>query len=1048
MLSVKHLPPSSCFSLDSLQPISSPASKQLFCSPSLRTGKRTSTISYHKAKGFLPYCVFVEAANVRGMNPSVSTTVWRRILEDNVFRFDSTENAREEAWPSLSFADAKQREIPFEGVGIPEYYPRCAFEKDRQIMIFELPSGTSFYGTGEVSGPLERSGQRIFTWNSDAWGYGPSTTSLYQSHPWVLAVLPDGKALGLLADTTRRCEVDLRQKSLIKFVAPSPYPVISFGPFSSPAAVLRSLSHAIGTIGMPPKWSLGYNQCRWSYEPDSKVLEVARTFRDKLIPCDVLWMDIDYMDGFRCFTFDPKKFSSPNDLGRGLHSHGFKAVWMLDPGIKAEAGYGVYDSGTSQAAWILSSKEKTYIGEVWPGPCVFPDFTSKATRQWWAELVSKFVSDFVDGIWNDMNEPTVFKTVTKTMPDVNMHHGDAEIGGTQNHLHYHNVYGMLMARSTYEGMMLANSKKRPFVLTRAGFIGSQRYAATWTGDNLSTWDHLRMSIPMTLNLGMSGQPFGGPDIGGFAGDATPKLFARWMGLGALLPFCRGHSEKGTIDHEPWSFGAECENVCRLALERRYRLLPHIYTLFYNAHTTGEPVISPLFFADTKDPKLRDVEDSFLLGPLLVSASTDKREGSSTKKVNLPLGSWKEFNFDDNHEDLPLLFLKGGSILPTGPVVQNTGQLDVCNELTLVVALDDDGNAEGLLYEDDGDGFDYQSGKCLLTSYKATLQNDQLHVKLDWSRGHLQRPSRALNVLLLLGETAKVVFSGIDGEDIIFELPSAAELAELVADGKNKNKTFSGSLKDDDIEVQDPLKGLGAPRAIIELNGGEWKLKVVPWIGGRVISMVHSPTDIEWLWSRLEMSGYEEYSGTEYRSSGCTEEYNIIRKDIAQIGGNESVLMEADLVGGLALCRSIYVSKESPNLLQFSSSLVAKSNFAGSGGFSRTARLRIHPSFQLRHPTETFIRFETIDGKSQHISIESEELCLCGDKRPNGEWMIVDTCANVSLVNRFNVEEVEQCLICWGPGTCFLELWSPERPISKATPISIHHTYETVYVTSG
>ncbi|MCO5606857.1 hypothetical protein L7F22_061048 [Adiantum nelumboides] len=276
-------------------------------------------------------------------------------------------------------------------------------------LISLLPAGTSFYGTGEVSGPLERSGQRVFTWNSDAWGYGPSTTSLYQSHPWVLAVLPDGKALGLLADTTRRCEVDLRKKSLVKFVASSPYPVVTFGPFASPAAVLQSLSHAIGTIDMPPKWSLGYHQCRWSYEPDFKVLEVARTFREKKIPCDVLWMDIDYMDGFRCFTFDPKKFASPNELGRDLHSNGFKAVWMLDPGIKAEAGYSVYDSGTSQDAWIYSSRKQPYVGEVWPGPCVFPDFTSKATRQWWAELVSKFVSDFIDGIWNDVNEPTVFK---------------------------------------------------------------------------------------------------------------------------------------------------------------------------------------------------------------------------------------------------------------------------------------------------------------------------------------------------------------------------------------------------------------------------------------------------------------------------------------------------------------------------------------------------------------------------------------------------------------------------------------------------------------
>lgn len=983
------------------------------------------------------------------MASSESTTVWMRILEEGVFRFDSTEKARKEAWPSLSFSDPKRRETMIEDVGnesilsAPQYHPHCTLHQEKQIMIMQLPTGTSFYGTGEVSGPLERTGKRIFTWNSDAWGYGPSSTSLYQSHPWVLAVLPDGKALGVLADTTRRCEVDLRKESTIKFVAPAPYPLITFGPFASPTVVLTTLSHAIGTIGMPPKWSLGYHQCRWSYEPDSKVLEVAKTFRKKQIPCDVLWMDIDYMDAFRCFTFDPEKFSSPKGLAEGLHSDGFKAVWMLDPGIKAEAGYSVYDSGTGQGVWILSPKREPYVGQVWPGRCVFPDFTSEKTRQWWADLVSKFVFNGVDGIWNDMNEPTVFKTVAKTMPDTNIHQGDAEIGGLQPHAHYHNVYGMLMARSTYEGMILANDRKRAFVLTRAGYIGSQRYAATWTGDNLSTWDHLSMSVPMALNLGLSGQPFSGPDIGGFAGNATPKLFARWMGLGAMLPFCRGHSEKGTLDHEPWSFGSECENVCRLALERRYRLLPHIYTLFYNAHTKGEPVVSPLFFADTKDPQLRKVEDSFLLGQLLVSVRTDKKGGSTSKKRILPSGPWKEFNFDDAHDDLPLLFLKGGSIIPTGPVVQNTGEMNAFNELTLIIALDDHGNAEGSLYEDDGDGFDYQKEKYLLTSYKATLQGDELRVRVGCWKGHLQRQKRALNVHLLVGETAKVVFSGVDGEDITFKLPRAFEVAELIDEGKKKKKSIVGSLKDD-VEVHDPLKGVGAPRVIIELTGGDWKLKVVPWIGGRVISMVHSPTAIEWLWSRLEMSGYEEYSGTEYRSPGCTEEYNVVKQDITQIGGNSSLMLEGNVDGGLTLLRNICILKDSPNLLQINSSLVAKSEFAGSGGFSRAACLRVHPTFELRHPMETFIMYKSVDGNAHTVSTESEELCLRGDERPNGEWMLMDKCANVSLVNRFNLEEVEQCLICWGPGTCNLELWSPERPISKASPISIQHTYETVY----
>ncbi|KAH9671077.1 hypothetical protein KPL70_017205 [Citrus sinensis] len=276
---------------------------------------------------------------------------------------------------------------------------------------------------------------------------------------------------------------------------------------------------------MPPKWSLGYHQCRWSYDSDKRVHEICRTFREKGIPCDVIWMDIDYMDGFRCFTFDKEHFPDPKSLATDLHLNGFKAIWMLDPGIKHEDGYFVYDSGPKIDVWIRKPDGTPFIGEVWPGPCAFPDYTQS-------------------------------KSVTKTMPERNIHRGLDEIGGCQNHLSYHNVYGMPMARSTYEGMRLADKDKCPFVLTRAGVIGSQRYAATWTGDNVSNWEHLHMSISMVLQLGLSGQPHSGPDIGGFAGNATPRLFGRWMGIRAVFPFCRGHSETNTIDHEPRSFGEE------------------------------------------------------------------------------------------------------------------------------------------------------------------------------------------------------------------------------------------------------------------------------------------------------------------------------------------------------------------------------------------------------------------------------------------------------------------------------------------------------------
>ncbi|GAA0151171.1 glucosidase [Lithospermum erythrorhizon] len=801
--------------------------------------KRKSRRRLTRGVSVLPKMAGDETAIVSSGN-----MVFEPILEEGVFRFDCSTDAKNAAFPSVSFVDPKVRETPLMNIHqVPAFVPVFQSVAGQQVVTIELPPGTSLYGTGEASGPLERTGKRIFTWNTDAWGYGSGTTSLYQSHPWVLAVLPNGESLGVLADTTRRCEIDLQQEASIKFVSQPSYPIITFGAFASPADVLRSLSHATGTVFMPPKWSLGYHQCRWSYPYDARVREVARTFREKNIPCDVVWMDIDYMEGFRCFTFDQERFPDPQDLVKHLHQSGLKAIWMLDPGIKHEKGYFVYDSGSQKNIWIQTADGKPYIGEVWPGPCVFPDFTQAEARSWWADLVKDFISNGVDGIWNDMNEPAVFKTVTKTMPESNIHRGDADLGGPQPHSYYHNVYGLLMARSTYEGMKLAHENKRPFVLTRAGYLGSQRYAATWTGDNLSTWEHLHMSIPMVLQLGLSGQPLSGPDIGGFAGNATPKLFGRWMGIGAMFPFCRGHSETDTIDHEPWSFGEECEEVCRLALQRRYRLLPHIYTLFYVAHTQGAPVATPIFFSDPKDPDLRKVENAFLLGPLLIYASIERNQQLDKMQHQLPCGIWLSFDFKDSHPDLPALYLKGGSIIALAPPHQHVGQASDTDDLLLLVALDEDGKAEGILFEDDGDGYEYTRNGYRLTTYGAERQSSVVSVRVLKTEGSLKRPRRRLHVQLLLGGFAKIEAWGIDGETLQILIPSEKEVSNLVLLGQQEFRTrIESSRPIPDENDGAGHKGVELSRTPVDMRSGDWALKVVPWIGGRIIAMEHLPSE--------------------------------------------------------------------------------------------------------------------------------------------------------------------------------------------------------------
>ncbi|XP_006432805.2 lysosomal alpha-glucosidase [Citrus clementina] len=910
--------------------------------------------------------------------------IFEPVLEDGVFRFDCSASDRQAAYPSLSFVNGKDRDTPISTYMRPLYTPTYQSVRGQQLVKLEFPAGTSLYGTGEVSGQLERTGKRIFTWNSVSGGYGTGTMSLYQSHPWVLAVLPNGEALGVLADTTRRCEIDLRKESTIQFIAPSSYPVITFGPFTSPTAVLVSLSHAVGTVFMPPKWSLGYHQCRWSYDSDKRVREICRTFREKGIPCDVIWMDIDYMDGFRCFTFDKERFPDPKSLAADLHLNGFKAIWMLDPGIKHEDGYFVYDSGSKIDVWIQKADGTPFIGEVWPGPCVFPDYTQSKVRSWWGSLVKDFIYNGVDGIWNDMNEPAVFKSVTKTMPESNIHRGDDEIGGCQNHSYYHN--------------------------------------------------------------GLSGQPFSGPDIGGFDGNATPRLFGRWMGIGAMFPFCRGHTESDAIDHEPWSFGEECEEVCRLALKRRYRLLLHIYTLFYMAHTTGTLVASPTFFADPEDLTLRKLENSFLLGPVLVCASTLPDQRSDKLQHALPKGIWQSFDFEDSHPDLPFLYLRGGSILPLGPPHQHVGESKRSDDLTLLVALDENGKAKGVLFEDDGDGYGFTEGQYLLTQYEAELQMSEVTVRVSKSEGLWKRPKRCLIVKILLGGGAAIDAWGMDGEDLQIAMPAEAEVSNLVSGSKEKYRIRMESAKlISDTEKASEHKGVELSWTPIELKSGAWALKVVPWIGGRVISMAHLPTGTQWLHSRVEVNGYEEYCGTEYWSAGCTEEYSVVERSLQHGGEEESLMLEGDIGGGMILQRKLTIPKDNPKIFKINSKILARNVGAGSGGFSRLVCLRVHPMFTLLHPTESFISFTSIDGSKQEIWPESGEQFYEGNLLPNGEWMLVDKCQGLALVNRFNVKEVFKCFIHWGTGTVNLELWSEERPVSKQSPLAISHEYEVIKI---
>ena len=616
--------------------------------------------------------------------------------------------------------------------------PQFTTENGKSIVSIHVGDNADLYGTGEVFGHLRRNGETESFWNKDNGAYAAENGKrLYQTHPWVLGVRKDGTAFGIIGDNTWKSR--LTTDSTVRFESDGPAFRVVIIEKDSPEEVLKTLGQLSGTMSLPPLWSLGYQQCRFSYHPDTRVKEIADTLRLKQIPCDVIWMDIHYMDEYRIFTFNKNEFSKPKELNDYLHSKNLKSVYMIDPGVKADPDYFVDKAGTERDYWVKDKDGNVFEGNVWPGKCHFPDFTRPEVRQWWGTLYKDFMAQGVDGVWNDMNEPSVFDGPDGSMPEDNIHLGGDGLSKGP-HLRYHNQYGFNMVRASRDGILQANPDKRPFVLSRSNFLGGQRYAATWTGDNWSSYEHMRLSIPMTLNMGLTGQCFNGPDIGGFLNNCTPDLLAHWTATGVYFPFVRNHSCDGTINQEPWAMGKETEDACRTAINRRYRLLPYIYTLFREASESGMPIMRPVFLADTRDTSLRSEDQAFLLGQdLLVIPRW-------AKNPQLPAGDWDLISFENEQANnyQAYVALRPGAIVPMANLCQSTEDLST-DSLTLLVNPAADGTAEGMLYEDAGNGFSYRSGDYALYQLKATTQGKKLTVSISQTDGKRTGTTKLLRV---------------------------------------------------------------------------------------------------------------------------------------------------------------------------------------------------------------------------------------------------------------------------------------------------------------
>ncbi len=634
-----------------------------------------------------------------------------------------------------------------------------------------------FYGFGERTGPLEKRGHRLTNWNVDAAptvqdSHDLNVDPLYIAVPLYLSLQP-GLAYSLLFNNTWKSQFDVgrHRPDELRFQAAGgalDY-TVSYG--LDPAAVSKAIANLLGTMPLPPLWALGYHQSRWSYASEAEIRQVAAGFRGREIPCDAIYFDIDYMDGYRVFTWHPARFPDPERLLADLQRDGFRAVLIVDPGVKVDPRYTVYEQGRARSGFVRHADGSAVTGYVWPDLAVWPDFFRDDVRAWWGDLIGGLVRQGVQGIWNDMNEPTLFEKPFSegggrvgTIDD-NALHGST--GAQATHAELHNLYGQQMARAAYEGLRRHLPDRRPFVLTRAGFAGIQCWSACWTGDNKSRWDHLQLALPQLLNLGISGIPFVGVDIGGFGENATPELFARWMQFGALMPFCRGHTETGSRPHEPWSFGPEIESICRDYLQLRYRLLPYLYSLFWEASRTGMPILRPLFYEFPHDERCFTLQDQVMLGPFLMAAPVTT-SGAQARDVHFPAGRWYDW-WTDQIVDGPVqisvhapltqmpLFVRAGAILPTAPDgLQHTAAYRL-SPLTLQLYP---GDGEFTLYEDDGQTHAHERGVFCTTRYRLDRQGDSLRLTIEERQGSYRPPERDL---LLKCRHAQVMVSDSNEE---------------------------------------------------------------------------------------------------------------------------------------------------------------------------------------------------------------------------------------------------------------------------------------------
>ncbi|MCH4552178.1 glycoside hydrolase family 31 protein [Aestuariibaculum lutulentum] len=596
--------------------------------------------------------------------------------------------------------------------------------------------GESYYGLGDKPADVNLKGKRFENWVTDSYAYGKYTDPIYKTIPFYTA-LHHKKSYGIFFDNTFRSYFDFCQerRNVSSFWAQGGemnYYFI-YGPEMS--EVVANYTDLTGKPHqLPPLWALGYHQCKWSYYPEAKVKEITNKFRELKIPCDAIYLDIDYMEGFRCFTWSKEYFPDPKRMVKELADDGFKTIVIIDPGIKIDKEYSVFKEGLENDYFCKRADGPYMKGKVWPGECYFPDFTNPEVREWWSNLFKELIEEIgVKGVWNDMNEPAVMDVPGKSFPDDVRH--DYE-GNPCSHRKAHNIYGMQMARATYQGLKKFAYPKRPFVITRAAYSGTQRYTSSWTGDNVASWEHLSIANIQAQRMCMSGFSFIGSDIGGFAEQPNGELYARWIQLGIFHPFCRTHSSGDHGDQEPWTFGKNITNVVRKFIELRYQLLPYLYTAFWRYAEEGIPILKSLVLYDQQDTHTHYRSDEFICGEKILACPI-LEPNAKGRRMYFPAGEWYNFWTDEIVEggqelwvdadlDSMPIFIKSGALIPKYPVQQYVGEKEI-EELKLDVYFKI-GKETSQVYEDAHDGYDYIKGRYSLRNFTLTGKTTELIIQ--------------------------------------------------------------------------------------------------------------------------------------------------------------------------------------------------------------------------------------------------------------------------------------------------------------------------------